>query len=99
MSIQIVDVEGADAGRPDVPIRDGPRAGRGMLNRVLVQPGVRLIHVAGDDGDVLEPAVVAPRLESRLTAIDCLELVRLRAPRVEATNAFGSPSGGGSSGG
>src|SRR6266567_5845332 len=33
-----------------------------MFHLVLPQPGIRLVHVANNDGDVLEPAIIAARI-------------------------------------
>ena len=39
--------------------------GGGMLHPEPPEPGVGAVHVAHDDGDVLEPAVVAPGVRRR----------------------------------
>src|SRR5439155_13846846 len=59
MPIGIVEVEGADAARLGVPIREPLRRPRHALHAMRLEHRVGPLHVAHDDGDVLEPAVVA----------------------------------------
>src|SRR5882672_9414820 len=56
--VRIAKIESFDAARVLVPVRQPLRTSRGMLDFVLAQQAVRLLHVAGDDCNVLEPAIV-----------------------------------------
>src|SRR6266478_7049991 len=63
MLVRVLKIEGRDAGSVLVPVRKPLRPGRSVLNFVLPQPGVRLVHIADNDGDVLKPAIVAARID------------------------------------
>src|SRR5262249_41989187 len=62
VSIGIAEVERLDAAGAGIPIRQALRLGRGVGDAVCAQMRIRAIHVAYDDGDVLEPAIVAARI-------------------------------------
>src|ERR1051325_1110928 len=56
--IRIAKVESLDAAGVLVPVRQTLWTGRSVFDLVLAQQCVSLIHVAGDDGNVLKPAIV-----------------------------------------
>src|ERR1041385_9253431 len=58
MVIRIAKVKRFDATRILVPGWQGLRAAAGEVDLVLAKPGIRGIHVAYDDGDVLDPAIL-----------------------------------------
>jgi hypothetical protein len=59
VSVRVAKVEGLDAGGVRIPVGEALRARRGVLDAIRAQLRVGLRHVGDDDGDVLEPAVVA----------------------------------------
>src|SRR5882724_12686003 len=63
MAVGVFKVERLDAGRVFIPIRQALRAGGGVAYMVPAQLGVGLIHVAYDDRKMLEPSVVAVRIQ------------------------------------
>jgi hypothetical protein len=60
VAVRVAEVEGLDAAGVGVPVGERLRAARGVPDAVLPQPGVGPVHVARDDGDVLEGVVVGP---------------------------------------
>src|SRR6266849_412378 len=62
MSVRILEIERRDAGSILVPVGKALRPGGGVRDLVLPQQTVGLVHVADDDGNMLEPAVVAARI-------------------------------------
>ena len=62
MAVGVAEIEGADTAGVRVPVGQPLRFRRGVLYLVLAQPLIGAVHVADDDGDVLEPAVVAARV-------------------------------------
>src|SRR5262249_20751834 len=62
VTLGILEVKGADPARVRIPVRQPPRRPRSVFHAMLAQPGVSAIHVAHDDRDVLEPAIVASRV-------------------------------------
>src|SRR5262245_23728777 len=56
--IRIAEIECVDATRVLVPVRQPLRSRRSVLDLVFPQPFIGSIHIAGDNSDVLEPAVV-----------------------------------------
>jgi hypothetical protein len=62
MAVRISEIEGADAGRILVPFGKALGSGGGVLDLVLTETLVGPVHVANDNGDVLEPAVMTPRV-------------------------------------
>jgi hypothetical protein len=65
MSVRILEVKRANAGRAGDGFGQQLGAGRGMLDLESPEPSVRAVHVAHDDGHVLEPAIVAPGVGGR----------------------------------
>src|SRR5262249_42194192 len=65
MAVRIAEIERANSAGVLVPCRQELRAGRRMLHLVLAQPLVGAIHISHDDGDVLEPSVVAASIDWR----------------------------------
>ena len=59
VSVGVLEVEGAEAGGILVLIRQPLRTGGDVLNMVLSQHLIGAIDIADDDGNVLEPAIVA----------------------------------------
>src|SRR2546428_10130488 len=59
VTVRILEIEGPDTGRVLVPLRQALRSSGRVFHFVLAQPPVGLIHVADDDGYVLEGAIVA----------------------------------------
>jgi hypothetical protein len=59
--VRVFEIEGLDTCGVFVPVRQSLRGCRSLPNPVLSEPGIRLLHIVGDDGDVLEPAVIAAR--------------------------------------
>src|SRR5262249_31797268 len=62
VSIRIFEVEGLNALCFGVPLGKLLGTGRSMFDLVLPQPAVRALQVTHNDGDVLEPAVMAARV-------------------------------------
>ena len=58
MSIWISKIEGFNAAGVRVPVRQALRPGGRVLHLVRSQHGVRLVHVAHDDRDMLEPPIL-----------------------------------------
>src|SRR5882672_8406467 len=77
MSIWILEIESLDSGSVLVPCRQKLRTSRSMFDLVLPEPGIRLIHVAGNNSDMLEPAVVAARVNRDGAAFRCKILRQL----------------------
>src|SRR6266481_4108590 len=73
VTVGITEVEGRDAGGGAVRLRQHLRCARDRLH-VRPYPRVRRVQVAHDDGDVLEPAVVALRVGGVGTSFRCREL-------------------------
>src|SRR5262249_31336863 len=65
VAVGIAEVERLDAARAGIPIGQTLGLGRGVGDTVCAQMRIRPIHVADDDDDVLEPAIVAPRIAER----------------------------------
>src|SRR5262249_42736327 len=63
MAIRIPEVKSLDTASILVPLRQALRTGRRMLNLVLAEQAVSLLHVTYDDGNVLEPAIIAARID------------------------------------
>ena len=68
VSIGILEVEGSDPSGIRVPVRQPLRRGRGVLHLGGAQAGIGRVHVAHDDGGVLEGVVVAARVLGNATA-------------------------------
>src|ERR1043166_3283691 len=67
--VGIAEVKSFDATGVLVPIRQPLWTGGSMFDFVLAQPGVGPVHVAGDDGNVLKPAIVAARINWNWTSL------------------------------
>src|SRR5512146_1160036 len=67
VAIRILEVERLDAARTGIPIGQPLWSGGRVLHPVRTQPRVCLVHVAHDDRDVLEPAVLTPRIHGNWT--------------------------------
>ena len=65
MPVGVAEVEGADATGGRVPVRQPLRTFRDSLHSSGPKHRVRPVHVRHDDGHVLEPPVVAPRVVRR----------------------------------
>src|SRR5215470_17851304 len=61
--VGILEVEGSNPCGRLYRFRELLRAGRGVPHFVLSKPLVSPVHVAGYDGDMLEPAIVAVRID------------------------------------
>src|ERR1700752_2788024 len=57
--VRIAEVKSLDAAGVLVPVRQKLWTSRSMFDLVLTQQRVSFVHVAGDDRDMLEPAIVA----------------------------------------
>jgi hypothetical protein len=59
VAVRIAKIKRGDAARVGIPLRQdlGPR--RGELDVLTAQAVEGLVHVADDDGDMLEPCIVA----------------------------------------
>src|SRR5205823_3105038 len=68
MSIRIFEIKRRDSTGILVPVRQKLRAGGRVLYSVLTQPGIGPIHIANDDCNVLEPAIIAARINGDGTA-------------------------------
>ena len=68
MSVGVVEVERLDAAGVRVPVGQSLRTGRCVLDLVLAQPRVGVSMSRHDDRDVLEPAVVAARVDGHRPA-------------------------------
>ncbi len=77
VAVGIAEIERRDSARVLVPRGQGLRAGRGVRDAVRAQRRVRAVHVAHDDRDVLEPAVVAARVRRDRAALGREELPQL----------------------
>src|SRR5689334_17748121 len=75
--VRIAKVESLDAARILVPIRRPLWTSRSMFDFVLAQQSVSFVHVAGDDGDVLKPMIVAARIDRNRAAFWCQVLGQL----------------------
>src|SRR5712692_4622383 len=75
--IGVLKVESFDAARVFVPIRQPLRTGGGVLDFILSQNRVGVVHVADDDGDVLKPDVVALGINGNGTALGSQKLQKL----------------------
>src|SRR5262245_39462094 len=62
MVFRILEVKSPDAAGVRIPVRQRLRSGGDVLNLVLSQLLIRLVHVAHHDGDVLKPVIVAARV-------------------------------------
>src|SRR5271166_6176708 len=60
MAVRVAKVERLDSGGVFIPVRKPLRSGRSVLNLVLSKPRICSVHVAGDNGDMLEPAIIGP---------------------------------------
>ncbi len=67
--VRIAKVECLDAACVFVPIGKTLRASGSVFDLILAQQRVRFIHIAGDDRDVLEPAIVTARINRHWTAL------------------------------
>ncbi len=63
VAIGVAEVERLDAAGIRIPVRQRLRFGRRVTHLVVAQPPIRSVHVAHDDRDVLEPEVVAVRID------------------------------------
>ena len=63
VTVRVLEVERLDPARRGIPVWKALRLGRGVLDVVFTQARVCLAHVGHDDGDVLEPAIVAARVD------------------------------------
>src|SRR5262244_4589183 len=61
VTFRVAELDRLDTGCPRVRFRDRDRVCRNLLDVVLLQDLVRGIHVADDDGHMLEPLVIAVR--------------------------------------
>src|SRR6516225_11642362 len=61
VTFRVAELDRLDAGRPTVGFRDRDWVRGNLLDVVLLQDLVRGIHVADDDGHMLEPLVIAVR--------------------------------------
>src|SRR5689334_21193820 len=62
VTVWIAEVEGLDAPRVRVPVRQTLWTRRDLPHIVPTEPEVALLDVVGDDRDMLEPGIVAPRV-------------------------------------
>ena len=63
VAVRVTEIKRFDSSRVRVPVRQTLRTTRSMLNVEAPQPSVRCSHVAHDDGYVLEPSIVAARID------------------------------------
>ena len=77
MVLRVAKVKRFDPGRPLVPLRKSLRGSGDVLDLVLPQVLVSLVHISHDDRDVLKPAIVAARVGRRRTASRDQELSEL----------------------
>src|SRR5947207_2794635 len=63
VAVRVMEIKRFDSSRVQVPVRQTLRTTRSMLNVEAPQPSVRCRHVAHDDGYVLEPSIVAARID------------------------------------
>src|SRR5262249_48013272 len=62
VSVGVFEIKSFDPACILVPIWQPLRPGRSVLDFMLAQPLIGALHIARDDGDVLEPAVVTARV-------------------------------------
>ena len=79
MLVGILKVKRPDPAGILVPIGQPLRGGRSVFDFILPQPLVGLIHIADDDGDVLEPEVVAAGINRHGAALGSKVLDQLDA--------------------
>ena len=77
MFVGVLEIESLDACGVFVPIRQALRAGRGVLHFVLAQNLISAVHVADDDGDVLEPHIIATGIRGNRTPFGRKKLQQL----------------------
>jgi hypothetical protein len=65
MAVGVAEVERADAAGVRVPVGEALGLRRHVGDALVTEPLVRAVHVANDDRHVLEPAVVAARVDGR----------------------------------
>ena len=88
--IGIAEVEGADPAGVRVPVGQPLRAGRRVLDAVLAAArAYAFVHVADDDRDVLEDAIVGPHVGRHRPALRRQELGQL--DRLRRPGAAGRP--------
>src|SRR5713101_5403563 len=75
--IGVFEVESFDATRIPVPIGQALRAGGGVLDFVLPQNRIGAVHIANDNGDVLEPNVIAPGIYGNRATLRSQKLQQL----------------------
>ncbi len=63
IAFRVMKIKGTDPSGIGIPVGQALRAARHRFDLKLPQPCVGPIHIADDDGDVLEPAIVAVRIE------------------------------------
>src|SRR5205823_13196659 len=68
VAVRVMEIKRFDSSRVRVPVRQTLRTTRSMLNVEAPQPSVRCRHVAHDDGYVLEPLIIAARIDRNRAA-------------------------------
>src|SRR5438270_7640557 len=68
VAVRVTEIKCFDSSRARVPVRQTLRTARSMLNVEAAQPSVRCSHVAHDDGHVLEPPIIAARIDRNRAA-------------------------------
>src|SRR4029434_570522 len=68
VAVRILEVESLDAGRRLIPVGNPLRPGGSVRYFMHAQLLVGLVHVADDNGDVLEPLIVAARVRGDWSA-------------------------------
>src|SRR5829696_4812671 len=67
MPVRIAEIESANSTGVPVPIGQPLRTWRSVLHFVLAQPLISLVHIADNQRYMLEPAIVAARVDGRGT--------------------------------
>src|SRR6266478_1143151 len=78
VAVWVSKVERLDASRIGIPIRQTLRACGRMLDFGAAQPGIRSLHIAHDDRDVLERVIVSAHVRGNWSSPRCQELHELQ---------------------